>query len=72
MEYVVNMAWDSGSRVWIATSDDIPGLVMESDSYDTLIDRVDSAVSELLLLNLNKKGPVTLRFHSERNEQVAL
>ena len=30
MEYVVNFTWDNEADVWIATSDDIPGLVLES------------------------------------------
>lgn len=72
MDYVVKMGWDDVAHVWIATSDDIPGLVMESGSYDALIDRVESAVPELLSLNHLDDDPVTLCFHSERNERVAM
>ena len=51
MEYVVNFIWDNEACVWIATSDDIPGLVLESGSFDALLERVRIAVPELLSLN---------------------
>ncbi len=29
MEYTVKLSWDEEAAVWVATSDDIPGLVLE-------------------------------------------
>jgi len=40
MEYVIDTVWDDEAAVWIATSDDIPGLVLESGSLDALFERV--------------------------------
>lgn len=51
MEYVVRFQWDEEASVWIATSDDIPGLVLESGSFDALIEKVRFAAPELLALN---------------------
>ena len=51
MEYVVNLIWDDEANVWVATSEDIPGLVLESGSFDALLERVRFAVPELLTLN---------------------
>ncbi|MCM1225139.1 MAG: DUF1902 domain-containing protein [Lachnospiraceae bacterium] len=66
MNYNVNMAWDEKSEVWIATSDDIPGLTLESGSFDALIERVHFVVPELLELNgQNPTFPLPLVFHSE-------
>ncbi len=72
MEYVINFTWDNAADVWIATSDDIPGLVLESGSYDALLERVRFAVPELLELNSPKALPVTLAFLSERRERMVL
>ena len=47
----INFIWDPDASVWIATSDDVPGLVLESGSFDALIERVRYAVPELLKLN---------------------
>ena len=69
MEYKVFFRWDEEADVWIATSDDIPGLVLESGSIDALIERVRFAVPELLELNGQQMGN-TLLFHLERRERL--
>ena len=51
MSYTINVIWDDAAKVWVATSEDIPGLVLESDSYETLKERVKTAALELLELN---------------------
>lgn len=72
MEYIINLDWDSEACVWIATSDDIPGLVLESGSFDALVERVRFAAPELLALNNATKTPSTLNFRSERRERIAM
>ena len=47
----IRMLWDEDAQVWVATSEDVPGLVMESGSFDALIERLRIAVPELLQLN---------------------
>lgn len=51
MEYRVNFTWDDEANVWIAQSDDIPGLVLEGGSLDALFERVRFAAPELIELN---------------------
>ena len=53
MEKTLNISlnYDEKASVWIAESDDVPGLVLESGSLDALIERVKMAVPELLELN---------------------
>ena len=63
MEYHVNMTWDAEACVWIATSADIVGLVLEGGSADALIERARSAVPELLALNRQPSASaITFRF----------
>ena len=52
MKYTVKLTWDGEASMWIATSDDVPGLVLESNSYDALIEKVKFAIPELLELNI--------------------
>lgn len=52
MSYRINIVWDEEAAVWIATSQDVPGLVLESGSFNTLLERVRLAVPELLELNM--------------------
>lgn len=54
MSYRINFQWDDEAAVWIATSQDVPGLVLESGSFDALLERVKYAVPELIDLNGDK------------------
>ena len=72
MEYIINFTWDNEAGVWIATSEDIPGLVLESGSFDALLERTRFAVPELLSLNSAKEKTLSLSFRSERHERVVL
>ena len=45
---VVVARWDDEARVWVATSDDVPGLVTEDKSLDNLVRRVTKVIPELL------------------------
>ena len=71
MDYVVKFTWDNEAGVWIAPSDHIPGLVLESGSFDALLERVRIAAPEMLALN-HTKPPFTLTFLSQRHERIAL
>ena len=51
MAYRVDAAWDEEAGVWIATSDEVPGLCAEADSLDALIAVVLELVPELLAAN---------------------
>ncbi len=70
MEYTVITAWDEEADVWIATSNDIPGLVLESGSLDVLMERIRFAVPDLLELNGIKEKDITLVIRSEKHQQV--
>lgn len=71
MKYVVNLTWDPEASVWVATSDDIPGLVLESGSFDALLERVRFAAPELLELN-SAEPPTLISFQAERMERITL
>lgn len=51
MDYIITLLWDTEASVWVATSEDIRGLVLESGSLDVLIKKIRLAVPELLKLN---------------------
>lgn len=51
MGYTVDFIWDDEANVWVATSDEITGLALESEQLDVLVNKVKLAVPELLKLN---------------------
>jgi len=72
MSLLVKVVWDPEAAVWVAESEDVPGLVLESGSFDALIERLRYTIPELLELNGVKADSLQLRFVSERLEQVAI
>jgi len=72
-EYKVNFMWDEEAAVWVATSDDVKGLVLEHGSLDVLMERVKLAAPELIELN-NEDYPkqFNLLYSTQRLEKVAL
>ena len=49
--YLVTAEWDDEAGVWVATSDDVPGLVTESATLELLVEKLRVMVPEMLELN---------------------
>jgi hypothetical protein len=65
---VIKMEWDDG--VWCAESDDDLGIVLESESFDTLVERVRMAVPEMLELNFGYTEEIQINFHAQRTDTM--
>lgn len=50
-QLVVHAIWDEEAKVWVATSDDVPGLVTEAGSWNELIPKLKVMIPELLDAN---------------------
>ncbi|MDR0949823.1 MAG: DUF1902 domain-containing protein [Lachnospiraceae bacterium] len=72
-EYRVDFLWDSEANVWVATSDDVPGLVLESGSFDALVERVRFAIPELLELNgIQHHGAIPIYYSAAKRERIGM
>ena len=47
----VRAFWDEEAQVWVAESDDVPGLVTEASSLDQLVEKLKTLIPELLAEN---------------------
>ena len=47
----IRAEWDAEASVWVATSDDVPGLATEADNLDALAEKLHTLVPELLDAN---------------------
>jgi len=45
---VVHAFWDEEAGVWVAQSDDVPGLVTEADTTEALLAKLKVMIPELL------------------------
>ena len=69
MKYTVKLIWDDEASIWYTESDDL--LVFLNDhSYDNLIERVRTAVPEILDEENGYTGPIDIIFHSVRVEKA--
>jgi hypothetical protein len=62
------LTWDEDAGVWVAENDDIP-VVLESGSFDTLVERARHAVPEILTEN-GKNPDVYRNFITRRRARV--
>ena len=49
----VRAEWDDEAHVWVATSDDVPGLATEGKTVEGLIEKLKVMIPELLEANEN-------------------
>lgn len=72
--YQVDAFWDGDAAVWIATSEDIPGLATEADTIEALSQKLRNIIPDLLLLNevisADYVGAVTIQLTSHRQELI--
>jgi len=67
----VNAEWDPEAKVWVATSDDVPGLVTEAETVEALTEKLSVMIPELLEANGTLVGsavrevPINLIAHRE-------
>jgi predicted RNase H-like HicB family nuclease len=46
--YNVKAEWDGEAGVWVASSDDVPGLATGADTFEELIEKLKVVIPELL------------------------
>lgn len=72
--YQVSAFWDEDASVWVATSEDIPGLATESDTIEALSQKLRNIVPELLLSNHvispDYVGAIAIELTSHRQELI--
>lgn len=65
----VRAEWDEEAEVWVATSDDVPGLVAEADTTEALLAKLHVLIPELLEANdYPDGGPVPFELFARRFE----
>ena len=50
-QVTINATWDSEAKVWVAESEDVPGLVTEAESAEALLAKLRVLIPELLEVN---------------------
>ena len=70
--YYVHAEWDAEASVWVATSDEVPGLATEAATTEQLISKLKTLIPELLSANdISTAGPVSFELLTRRFELAA-
>ena len=74
--YHVHADWDPEVSVWVATSDDVPGLATEAATLEALAEKLRTLIPELLeanhLLVGDQPEAISFELTSHREERVRL
>jgi predicted RNase H-like HicB family nuclease len=69
--FTVTAIWDAEARVFTSTSD-IPGLVVEADTFEELVEMVEALAPEVIAANLpDAPRPYRVRVETRRELAVA-
>jgi Domain of unknown function (DUF1902) len=70
-DIVITARWDGEASVWLATSADVPGLVVEADTWPGMIEEVRLVLPELLELSSQAGETLSLTFKAEEHLNLA-
>ena len=68
---LIQARWDDEAAVWLATSPDVPGLVVEADTWAAMIQEVRLVIPDLLDLPAQGIDRLSLTFKAEEHLDVA-
>ena len=75
-KFQIQAFWDSEVQVWVATSDDIPGLATEASTLEFLRQKLRDMIPEVVTLNkilpANYVGSISFDLISYRQELIEL
>lgn len=67
----IRARWESDACVWIATSEDVPGLVVEADTWPRMIEEVRLVLPDLLEVSGKSHQDLSLTFKAEEHLDLA-
>jgi hypothetical protein len=67
----IDARFDPGACVWLATSADLPGLIVEADTWPAMIDEVRLVIPDLLELSGQSADKLSLTFRAEEHLDLA-
>lgn len=74
MIFKIQAFWDAEASVWVATSEDVPGLVTEASTIELLTQKLRVIIPELIVLNQimppDYVGSISFELTSHRQELI--
>ena len=70
-DITIQARWDTEASVWLAASEDVPGLVVEADTWPATINEVQLVLPELLEVSGQGAEKLSLTFKAEQHLDLA-
>lgn len=67
----INARWDDEAAVWLATSPDVAGLVVEATTWPEMIEEVRLVLPDLLAVSGTEAEGLSLTFKAEEHLESA-
>jgi hypothetical protein len=67
----IKARWDDLAKVWIATSDDVHGVVVEAETWPAMIEEASLVLPDLLEFSGNPAEKLSLTFVAEEHLELA-
>lgn len=68
--FEINATWDDEAQVWVAESEDVPGLATEAPTQETLIEKLKVMIPELLEANSGRRPMPEYVMHWHRETRL--
>jgi predicted RNase H-like HicB family nuclease len=73
--YAIRATWDNEAKVWVADSDDIPGIAAEAEDREALLAKLSALIPEMIELNdfqVDQTQPLEIVIHYHREDRIKL
>ena len=73
--YSIRAKWDNDAKVWVADSDDIPGIAAEAEDREKLQAKLATLIPEMIELNnvpIDPTQPIEIVIHYHREDRIKL
>jgi len=73
--YAIRATWDNEAKVWVADSDDIPGVAAEAEDREALQAKLSALIPEMIELNnvqIDQTQPLEIVIHYHREDRIKL
>src|SRR5205085_8594895 len=70
-EIRIEARWDGEANIWLATSPDVPGFVVEAESWSAMIAETRAVLPDLVALNGQTATNLSLVFRAEQRIDLA-
>ena len=71
-KFLVEAEWDKEAELWVATSPDIPGLVLQARTDDEIVRKLRLVIPSLIETGLEREDQIEIHFHRRGDVRMTI